>query len=45
MMAVNDDIYTAENILSKQLGVRHPDRVRREKSVRGSGRWSQVDAR
>jgi hypothetical protein len=25
MMAANDDIYTAENILSKQLGIRHPD--------------------
>jgi hypothetical protein len=25
MMAANDDIYTAENILAKQLGIRHPD--------------------
>jgi hypothetical protein len=25
MMAANDDIYIAENILSKQLGIRHPD--------------------
>jgi hypothetical protein len=24
-MAVNDDIYTAENILSKQVGIRHPE--------------------
>jgi hypothetical protein len=25
MMAANDDIYIAENLLSKQLGIRHPD--------------------